>query len=202
MTGSRIPLTALLGVAVTCGILIAHDGGGAEGMQAAIRVSARLAAILLALALSASALHVFLPSPATLRLRRERRYVGLAFGSAHLFHLALLVAQGVVHPEPFRSQLGAAQLIGGGIAYLFVVAMMLTSTEAAMRRMGRAWSRLHTIGGWYLLLLFTRSYLLRVLDGKTAYVPLLALMAGVVLLRIAAALRRRAVARVSGSPVQ
>ena len=49
-------------------------------------------------------------------------------------------------------------LIGGGLGYALILAMALTSTDAAQRAMGRWWKRLHRVGIWYVFLIFAQSY--------------------------------------------
>jgi len=60
----------------------------------------------------------------------------------------------------------------GGLAYLFIVLMLLTSFETFSRLISRStWQRLHTIGGYWILIVFSNSMLGRVIAGQIEYLP-------------------------------
>ena len=123
-------------------------------------------------------------------LLRNRRYLGLAFALVHLTHgvLVYLWAQDpqvVVEP---------VTLIGGGLAYGFVVLMALTSNDRSQRALGRWWSRLHTVGSYYVWFIFIFTFAGRGLSWSwSTLFALLFLLA--LLLRLAVGLRRRAAVR-------
>ena len=78
-------------------------------------------------------------------------------------------------------------LVGGTLAYLWIAAMALTSTDAALARLGAArWRRLHGWGMHYLWAIFTVGYLGRVLrqDVPMEHAVLFTLMLWVMLLRL------------------
>ena len=61
--------------------------------------------------------------------------------------------------------LGCAAMIGG-LAFALFFAMALTSSDAAVRRLGQArWKRLHRFGAWYIWLIFTQTLAGSVLGG-------------------------------------
>ena len=82
-------------------------------------------------------------------------------------------------------------LLGGG-AYVMIALMALTSNDAAQRAMGhRNWKLLHAVGGWWVLVIFTNSYVSRLMEKPAIAGPAVALIAVALTLRIAAALKGR-----------
>ena len=153
----------------------------------AARYTARLAFPIFILVFIASSWHRLSPSRISRAIVRRRRALGLAFATAHTIHLGALVANNAVAGQiP-----DAVALIGGGGAYLVMFAMVVTSTDAAVRRLGRNWLRLHKLGVYWIWFVFTFSYLGRVLGGKREFAPLLGIALAAIALRIAAARIRR-----------
>ena len=69
---------------------------------------------------------------------QNRRWIGLSFASSHGIHLALILAMSLDFPDPFLSEQPAGKWLVGGVAYLLIALMALTSTNAAQRWMGEA----------------------------------------------------------------
>lgn len=138
-------------IAVALGLLV--FGTGTEGWSAATRWTARWALIPFALVFATPGL---LPRVGGWfrNLLRNRRGLGLAFATAHFVHAAAILVFFLVSGE----RRSALTLIGGGIAYAFILAMVVTSTNAAQRAMGRGWKHLHRWGIWYVFLIFAQSY--------------------------------------------
>jgi DMSO/TMAO reductase YedYZ heme-binding membrane subunit len=150
---------------------------------------------LLILTYSASSLARLWPGPETRALLRERRYWGLGFAACHMIHLAALITflrlSGTQRPLP--------TLLGGGLAYVLLIAMALTSTDAAMRRLGKGWKRLHTFGIHWLWFIFAFSYVGRIARPETRMIGLIG--GGIAIaalgLRIAARVKTRRPAALS-----
>ena len=71
--------------------------------------------------------------------------------------------------------------------------LAVTSSDSAQQKLGkRNWRRLHTIGSYYIWLIFSLSYLPRVFDAA-AYIPFASLLVGALGLRVSrrVALRSR-----------
>ena len=167
-------------------------GYGEEGLRAVVRASARISLVLFCLAFAASSLRVLLRGPGSAWLLRNRRALGVGFAFSHGTHALALLFLARDFPRPFVEEVDALTLVGGGLAYLFVIAMAATSSDAAQRAMGMGrWRLLHEIGGYYVGLVFLFTYLPVGLAGKgTAMLGSLLLLAtwGV---RVAAAVRAR-----------
>lgn len=181
--GLIVGLTAMLG-GMTSGFL------PVDGWALAARWTARVGFPLFLLGYSASAMARLWPGGWRRVLLRDRRFWGLGFAACHtvhLFALAVFLKLG----EETRT---ATTLIGGGLAYALLYAMAATSTDAAMRRLGRNWKRLHSAGIHYLWLIFTLSYAGRIIEPDSRITGLigLSLALGALGLRIAA--RRKAAA--------
>lgn len=193
MAAKRAPVLPWTAVAlvVLLGAAFGTAGWSEAGVRIVVRWTAKIAVVLFAAAFAASSLRAFWRGDATRWLMVNRRRLGLSFALAHFVHLLALVAIAVAFPHPFVDELNAVTLVGGGLAYGFVVALAATSNDASVRRLGaRRWRLLHTVGGWYIWIIFTQSYVGRAV-ADPAYVPFAGLLAGVLGLRIARRVRER-----------
>lgn len=162
---------AALTLLMTATVLIAHPLGS-EGLRSAIRATARSSFALFLLTFLASSLAVLLPSDASRRLLRERRYLGLAFAFSHTVHgvLIYLYAQG--YPELFWAGRTALANLPGSLGYLFILLLALTSFKAPMHLLGpRRWKGLHATGTWVLAGVFCLSFYKRIPMGAGTHWP-------------------------------
>jgi DMSO/TMAO reductase YedYZ heme-binding membrane subunit len=140
-------------VAVASGLALGEDAAG--GWQLASRYTARIAFPVFLTAFVAGPWHRLRPGPTSRWLVRHRRAIGLAFATIFGAHLVSLVTFNVLKgtvPEP-------PTLIVGGGALVATAIMAATSNDAAVRRLGAVgWRRLHTVGMWWLWLVFTITY--------------------------------------------
>lgn len=75
-------------------------------------------------------------------------------------------------------------MVGGGIAYVFVVAMLLTSfSRFADRLSKKKWKLLHTVGGYWIWAVFLFSYIKRLRDDYI-YIVLAVFFVAVLLIRL------------------
>jgi methionine sulfoxide reductase heme-binding subunit len=195
--GRRVPwwlFTAVL--AVTAAIILGSGtiwGWGEDGLQHITRYTARVAFLMFVTVFAAGALCRFVPADATRWLKRNRRYLGLSFALAHFLHLgaltSLFIAIGAVP--------AAQTLIFGGLAYVLIALMAVTSNDWSVRALGpRLWRGLHLVGLYYVWLIFMNSYIGRaVSDSPPEPRIIFAITTGLGLaalgLRIAAWLARR-----------
>jgi sulfoxide reductase heme-binding subunit YedZ len=120
------------------------------------RYSANLSFLYLFAAFSASALNQWFKNQATKILLKNRRYLGLSFAIAHTFHLAALIYFFL----DSNDQPSMVSIIGGGLGYLLMYAMAITSTDKMVRRLGiKNWRLLHTIGINYLIGAFLFTFI-------------------------------------------
>ena len=133
-----------------------------EGVRQNIRWTARISFTLFALAFGAAGLHYYFKNSLTWWLRMNRKYLGISFAIIHLVHLGFIIWLQLSF-DPIFSQADLVSLLGGGIAYFFVVVMLLTSFESFSKHLSKLqWKRLHTIGGYWISVVFFIQYF-----GKT-----------------------------------
>lgn len=157
-----------------------------EQWQLAARYTARLSFLLFLPVYVASSWNQLAPSVAARFAFKRRRSLGLAFATAHTIHLGALTTYSILAakmPSP-------STLIVGGGAYVAMFAMVATSNDAAVRRLGKRWRTLHRVGVHWLWFVFAFSYGGRVAGGDLNFVPLFAAAIGGLGLRIAAWRRR------------
>jgi sulfoxide reductase heme-binding subunit YedZ len=192
-TWAIVVASALLALCLGFGAMALEGGWTKDGILAGTRITARWAFPWFIVGWGASALAQAWPGGWRAGLLRRRRAIGLAFAANHFVHLGFIVAA----LWWFGHQVSLITLIGGGLAYVLIAAMALTSNNTAMRWLGIArWKLLHAVGGWYVLVVFANSYVSRLPTKPQIAAPAVALIVLAVGLRILAALRARG--RVAG----
>ncbi len=182
---------AELALAALVLMIFGHDN---NGTRRALEVTARFSFLLFWAAYSGSALaalfgQVFQP------LARRGREFGLAFASAHLIHLGLVVWLYQISPEPPVSRF---TLIFFGIALIWTYVLALLSIKRLSQVLGPAlWRSLLTVGLEYISLAFLYDFLPRSFEGSPRglifYLPFSVLGVAGVALRLASWTRRRRV---------
>lgn len=175
------------GALAICATAALLPGGFREQLGLATRLTARWSAFWFLAAFTARPLSQLFGG-IWRDVLRQRRYIGLGFALAHSIHgicfTWLLLATDVTRPP--------IVLVGGGVAYLLMWAMAATSSDAAMRALGRNWRWLHMTGMWWLWFVFTTSYAGRIERPESFIlgVVMTTLFVSAALLRLPAALRR------------
>jgi methionine sulfoxide reductase heme-binding subunit len=177
---------------VLAAIAITPDPGDAAAR--AVRVTARTSVVLFLMAFTAAALFRLWPNAWTRWQRRNRRYLGVSFAFSHGVHLVAILWLQHVRPVEFAASVSVVTWIGGGLAYVFIAAMTATSFDRTAQMLGpRAWKILHTVGSYYVWLIFANSYIGRALE-MPEYIPAAGFVVLALGLRIAARVAdRRAV---------
>ena len=186
------PLVGLAALVIAGGTLLIMmaPGDPVENVRRAIRVTARSSITLFLLAFTASALWRFWPNAWTRWQRQNRRYLGVSFAVSHTVHLLAIFELGRIAPEELWAETNAITWIFGGLAYVFIAAMTLTSFDRTARMIGpRAWAILHTTGSYYIWLIFANSFIARAVMIPE-YIPAAAIVLGALGLRIAARIAR------------
>lgn len=177
-------LYTVIGLFITSTILVFMLAGWSEDvLRLPIRASARIAVVLFCLAFGASSLKKYFPNSYTQWALKNRKYLGVCFAVMHLIHLAgLVILQQTFHPV--FDQAATISLVGGGLAYFFVVIMLWTSFSKFKNLLpGKSWIMVHTIGGYWIWFIFIRSYGRSVLRGEYFLLPILLLLVAVFVLR-------------------
>jgi DMSO/TMAO reductase YedYZ heme-binding membrane subunit len=170
-------------------VILVVEGTGESGVRMVIRASARTSVVLFAAAFGASALARLWRARTTRFLLLNRRYLGVSFAVSHATHLAAILYLTAISPQ-FRASVEPPTIVVGGLAYVFVAAMTVTSFDRTAAWLGpRWWRRLHLVGGWTIWFVFFVSYLPVGRDTARALPPFL-LVAAVAVARVLARRRR------------
>lgn len=189
--GTLVGFTTVVVGAATA-ITLAVFGTGEEGLGYALRLTARTSLALFLLAFVASSLNRLRPSAASKWLLRNRRYLGVSFAVSHFIHLGVIAARASLHSEAFFATRSLPSLIPGATAYAFITAMALTSTNGAVKRLGRKrWVALHKTGMYVIFIIFAGAYAGSIRAQPLDVIPL-ALLVAALALRGLARLRIRA----------
>jgi hypothetical protein len=174
--------------------VLAVYGTGSDGLRLGVRVTARWSFLFFWLSYAGGALAILF-GPAFAELARQARALGLAFATALLVHIGLVVWLGVA--------IGQIPLQGGLlgfflVALLFTCLLALMSFGIGMRRLGPLWRPLLVLATTYILIAFGRDFVLGALDQKAhqwlyalEYLPFALLSLVAIPLRLAAFLRQR-----------
>jgi sulfoxide reductase heme-binding subunit YedZ len=200
LQGWRIVAIASVAL-VAIQIALLSAGTDEAALRQAVRVSARVSFAIFLCVYVARPARCFWPGPATRWLLRNRRYLGVSFAAAHFLHLfdigllALLLGDGfVVDP---------VVLAGGGLAYLLLAAMTLTSFDRTARWLGpRRWKLLHRAGLYWLWFIFVVFDWTPKAFESPGYLPLALVGWGALGLRIAAWRSRRGAAASGAATVR
>jgi len=156
--------------------VLAGYGTGPDGLTRGVRVTARWSFLFFWFSYAGGAMAILF-GPAFAGLARRARALGLAFATALVFHIGLVVWLGVV--------IGQIPL-QGGVLWFFLVGI-------GMRMLGPLWRPLLFVSTTYILIAFSRDFVLGALDQKTQqwryaaeYVPFALLSLIAIPLRLAA----------------
>jgi len=165
-------------------IIFFKSGFYEESTRQAIRLSARISVLLFCIAFGASAFHQWAKNSFSWWVFMNRKFFGISFAFNHLIHLAFLfMLQKEYHPVFDLAD--KFSLFAGGMAYLFIILMLLTSFSFFEKMISRKnWKRLHTLGGYWIWTVFMSSYSKRVLNEEWFYVPIVILLITVLIMRL------------------
>lgn len=165
-------------------------GFNEEANRCAIAWSSKISFTLFCLAFSASAMHKMIQNSFSFWWLMGRKYFGISFAINHLLHLAFLVLlQQKFHPV--FDQAASTSLLAGGIAYGFIVLMLLTSFERFSAYLSRKnWKLLHTIGGYWIWAIFLSTYTKKVGAEGWRFLPFVLILGFILLIRVWKLLQR------------
>ena len=188
----RWPITAWMGAAFLIAlalalIVLAIFGAGSQGIEQALRITGRWSFLLFWLAYAGGAM-ARLWGPGLAGLARRGRELGLAFASAHLVHLGLVLWHIAVEP-------GAA-MVFFWVGMLCTYLLALFSLPQLRDALGpRLWRTFCTIALEYIALVFAADFILLPLraDGlgnyPLTYLPFALMLVGGTGLRVAACVK-------------
>jgi methionine sulfoxide reductase heme-binding subunit len=183
MNGWPIVGWATLAVSAIVAAVLAIAGTGAAGLGMAIRATARTSVVFFTLAFAASALRRRWPTPTTAWLLRNRRQLGVSYAASHFIHLLLILTVAGWTVNGFMTVRPMKTIVGGGVAYVFLALMTITSFDTTAAWLGpKRWRQLHVTGAYYNWFIFAQSFF-RMAFTSPIYAPFAGLVAGSMLLR-------------------
>lgn len=161
MTTNLKNVLVLFGVGLTAAVAsyawLHFAGFNDENLLILLRLTARAAFMIYLVVFVARPLRQLFATQATRWLLRERRSLGIAFAAIHTVHLGLIACRFGSNPELEYSVSGG---FVGGIAYLLLYLMLITSFDAPARAIGpQAWRRLHKTGLYVIGFVFVATLL-------------------------------------------
>jgi hypothetical protein len=188
---------AAFGVALLlAAAIVASAGVDADSIVEALRVTARWSFLLFWLAYAGGAMAVLF-GPAFAPLARLGRAFGLAFASAHLVHIGLVVwLYRILHHAPLTGSLLVFFMLGIFWTYLLAV-LSFGGLKEALGPIG--WRVIRVVGMNYILIAFGYDFVLSVVHSGimhpgirylVEYVSFAAMCVGAPVLSLAAAARR------------
>jgi sulfoxide reductase heme-binding subunit YedZ len=161
-----------------------------ESIRFLLRLSARIAFLVLLVIFVARPLQQLLATPATARLLKNRRLLGVAFAGIHTAHLALILYRADQVPD---GNFSALDNLPGIVTYLVIYLMLISSFDAPARAIGRkAWKILHKVGLYFVFGVFLQMQLPRSLDNLAeANWWFIAVIAVAIVIRLAAFFAKR-----------
>ncbi len=177
-----VKLITILSLLLYLGIFYFH-GFHESTNRLMIRLTARTSAVFFIIAFSANAFHQWQRNSFSWWVFMNRKFFGISFAILHLVHLFfLLLLQKKFHPV--FEMAAISSLAGGGLAYLFLILMLLTSFPFFSKMISKKnWKRLHTFGSYWIWLIFMISYTKRV-NTEIEFLPMIILFLGGLILRI------------------
>jgi hypothetical protein len=196
MRKSVIGMGAAFGIALAIAVaVLVTQGTGNSGIRLALELTARWSFLLFWLAYAGNAVAVLFEVDV---LAGRGRDFGLAFASAHLVHIGLVIWLGYI--------LGRVPL-SGGLLLFFLIALFCTYLLVGLsfggaKALGPAWPPLRFVAMNYILIAFGRDFVLPVVHPKPGqinlghylfYAPFMVLSVAAPLLALLA-MRRKAIA--------
>lgn len=127
------------------------------GWRNAANVTARSAVPVFLAAYCASSLVRLFGGPLPRVLLVNRRALGLAVAAMMTVHVGAILAHGSVSKDPHAVHV----VDSGGLTYVFIYLMALTSNQASRSVLGRWWAVLHGVGMQVILIKFFSLVVLR-----------------------------------------
>jgi sulfoxide reductase heme-binding subunit YedZ len=166
MTNDRRTLVQFLAstalVAAACVTYLAMAGWTDDNIRLLLRLTARVAFVVLLLVFIARPLRELIKTPLTLALRKNRKQVGVTFAGIHTVHMALIVYRAQQVPD---FEFSLASNLPGMITYVVIYLMLITSFSGPARAIGpNAWRILHKTGLFLITAVFAQTQLPKSMD--------------------------------------
>ena len=165
-------------------------GTNDESILIVLRLSARIAFVILLVIFVARPLQQMFRTPFTAKLLRNRRLLGIAFAGIHTAHLGLIFYR--VHMNETFSVTPANRPLGA-LVYLMIFLMFATSFDKTARMLGpKRWRILHKTGLYSIFAAFAITQLRKAPDNlEVSHWAFLVLIAAALIVRLTAYLAQQ-----------
>ncbi len=166
MTNDRRTLVQFLAstalVAAACVTYLAMAGWTDDNIRLLLRLTARVAFVLLLLVFIARPLRELIKTPLALALLKNRKQVGVTFAGIHTVHMTLIIYRAQQVPD---FEFSLASNLPGMITYVVIYLMLITSFSGPARAIGpNAWRILHKTGLFLITAVFAQTQLPKSMD--------------------------------------
>lgn len=184
MNGWKLTGLATLLLIAAFGSIVSAYGTDEHGLRVLVRATARISFLVFLPVYVASSVRRLWPNDFTRWLLRNRRHLGVSFFVAHMLHLDAILMLSVLLGDAFVWE--PVSVVFGGLAYVLVTAMALTSSKRAVAWLGpKRWARLHRFGIHYVAFIWLFQWL-GLAFASPGYALLLALLLAAFGVRLAA----------------
>jgi len=155
-------LASIALVAATCVAYLATAGLADDNIRLLLRLTARVAFVVLLLVFVARPLRDLIKTPLTLALLQNRKQLGVTFAGIHTVHMTLIIYLAQQAPD---FELNLTSNMPGMATYVVIYLMLITSFSGPARAIGpKAWRILHKTGLFLVTAVFARTQLPKSID--------------------------------------
>ncbi len=128
-----------------------------DNIRLLLRLTARLAFVVLMLVFVARPLRELIKTPLSLALLQNRKQIGVTFAGIHTAHMALIIYRA---RQVSDYEFSIADNLAGMFTYVVIYLMLITSFSGPARAIGpKAWRILHKAGLFLVLGVFAQTQL-------------------------------------------
>jgi len=175
-------------ILVIVGANLLSSGINEDSLRSCLRITAQTSLCLFLTTFIASPLHRLNKSNTSKWLMMHRRYLGITFGVSHIIHLGLILwLLNRFYQNDWSGLASSSSLITGSLGYIFIFAMLITSNNMAIKKLGHInWKRLHSFGMYTLFCIFTLTYAGLLTQNWVLNLPFIVLLVFCAILRFKA----------------
>jgi len=149
-------------VASACVAYLATAGLADDNIRLLLRLTARVAFVVLLLVFIARPLRDLIKTPLTLALLKNRKQLGVTFAGIHTVHMTLIFYRAQQVPD---FEFSLANNLPGMVTYVVIYLMLITSFSGPAKAIGpKAWRILHKTGLFLITAVFAQTQLPRSMD--------------------------------------
>ena len=149
-------------VAAACVAYLITAGLADDNIRLLLRLTARVAFVVLLLVFIARPLLELIKTPLTLALLKNRKQLGVTFAGIHTVHMTLIFYRAQQVPD---FEFSLASNLPGMVTYVIIYLMLITSFSGPAKAIGpKAWHILHKTGLFLITAVFAQTQLPRSMD--------------------------------------